>query len=142
MKIKINNLSFKGDNQKLDIESGEFEITIQEMLQLIKEQGKVYKQNRNPIKPVPPAIFYGFPKIAVIHPGDIARILPSAECRTNADEIKYDESIDGMQVQIIDVHQIEKLVSVKAIRSNKASESITPVFKVHSHWLKLENPRD
>lgn len=128
MRIK-GNVTFKSDDFEGAINDFEIEISALEIKELIKETPRVTEfvdlehLHKSGTKLVVDS------KGEVLYLNDLIKILPSENCVTNADTIKYDESIDGKDCIIWGIDRLLNQLLVKENRSDVFKQ-----FKILSSW--------
>lgn len=85
---------------------------------------EMQKQNTRQIETQKKDFFYNGTTLEM-KIGDEVRVLPSSDCVTNSDTIKYDEKIDGVKAFI------------KFINYSENKVLLTSGFYVHETWLQF-----
>lgn len=75
--------------------------------------------------------------IEPIKNGDNIVVLPSENCVTNTDKLKYDERIDGITAKVVNVFAEENKVSIRIeeLHGNTILR-LGQTVVVHGHWIK------
>lgn len=102
----------------------EIDLSLDELLKIIHNEEKPFTD----LKDIEPMVFYSKHPFGEIKLNDKVEILPSEECVTNADKIKYDESISGLKCSVEGINRFEKTILIKT--------SLGRRFTVESTWLK------
>lgn len=116
---KLSETTQKDASHKVYRDSYDFYTSVLKILTEKKEDKKFYYNNS----------FQSFNEKIEMEIDDTIKILPSENCVTNSDTIKYDERIDSTCGLIKSIHYDENEIVISAHDGNR--------LRVHPTWLKL-----
>lgn len=135
MKIKIDKIRIIGKIENIELNNIQFEISTNEILQMNEFENKKNVERKIPDPPILPKSFFRYVNMPLtMQEGDLIEILPSDDCVTNGDTIKYDERISGCTARIQTIFLTDNKIKIKSTSENKYKSFNV---NVHPTWVKL-----
>lgn len=140
MKIKAETAKLSIEGNLVDLKNVEIEMSLEEIREMNIHNGEVSQTipTSFDFKKRDKVTHYYSSTLEKIKIDDIVRILPSENCVSNSDIIKYDEKIDGKTCIVTDIEHGHG-IGVRELKGTKKPAVISLSFRVESSWLeKLE----